>query len=218
MGLLAYTEFMYKACALDQTDPVAHWKAMRARQDRLVAWLKGKKHAEVKGPGIEMSFDFTDRPWVNCWGDKNFPDGEVFTSPIENSVNGHVEFNFPTMFGGREVNGVKFTFKDGRIVEASAAKNEDYLLTQLDIDAGARSLGEFAVGTNMGIQRFTGEVLFDEKIGGSIHMAIGHGIGESGGVNESVIHWDMVHSMKNGGEIYIDGELFYRNGDFVVGG
>lgn len=216
MGLLAYTEFMYKACGMDQADPVAHWSGVQARQERLVQWLHGKQHAEVKGPGIEMSFDFTERPWVNCWGNVNFPDGEVFTSPLETSVNGHVEFSYPTVYGGREVNGVRLTFKDGVVVQASAEKNEDYLLRQLGLDDGARRLGEFAVGTNMGVQQFTGETLFDEKIGGTIHMALGEGIAESLGENQSQIHWDMVHSMRSGGEIWIDGELFYQNGEFVV--
>ncbi|NLX08586.1 MAG: aminopeptidase [Chloroflexi bacterium] len=218
MGLLAYTEFMYKACALDQPDPVAHWQQFKARQMRLVNWLAGKRHAEVRGPGIELSFDFTARPWVSCHGTVNFPDGEIFTSPIEDTVNGHVAFSYPTVLAGREVNGVRLRFENGVAVEASAGKNEDYLLSQLDLDEGARRLGEFAIGTNMGIQHFTGETLFDEKIGGSIHMALGESIAESHGVNKSAIHWDMVHSMKDGGEIIIDGELFYKNGQFVIEG
>ena len=172
----------------------------------------------MRGPGIEMSFDFTGRPWVSCHGTVNFPDGEIFTSPIEDSVNGHVAFSYPTMHGGREVSGIELTFKDGRVTDASAAKGEEYLLAQLDIDAGARTLGEFAIGTNMGIQRFTGQTLFDEKIGGSIHMALGESISESKGVNKSAIHWDIVHSMRDGGEIWIDGELFYQSGDFVIEG
>lgn len=218
MGLLAYTEFMYKACGLDHADPVAHWQALKDRQDRLIAWLNGKSRIQVKGPDIDLSLDFSGRQWVNCWGGVNFPDGEIFTSPVENSANGHVEFNYPTMLGGREVNGVKLTFKDGVVVDVSASKNEAYLISQLDLDEGARRLGEFAVGTNLGIQQFTGEVLFDEKIGGSIHMALGEGISEAGGVNKSQVHWDMVHNMRNGGEIWIDGELFYKNGEFVIEG
>jgi aminopeptidase len=218
MGLLAYTEFMYRACALNKDDPVAHWTALRERQERLVAWLEGKRHAEIKGPGIDLAFDFSGRVWVNCWGNKNFPDGEIFTSPVEDSVNGHVAFSYPTVYGGREVNGVRLTFKDGVAVEASAAKNEAYLLSQLALDAGARRLGEFAIGTNTGIQQFTGETLFDEKIGGTIHMALGKSIAEALGVNDSVVHWDMVHGMRDGGEIWVDGALFYKNGDFVAEG
>lgn len=218
MGLLAYTEFIYNACGLNHADPVAYWEGLKARQDRLVAWLQGKKRAEIKGPGIDLSFSFEGRLWVNDWGDNNFPAGEVFTSPVEDSVNGHVAFSYPTLHTGREVSGVKLTFKDGVVVEARAAKGEDDLLRQLDMDEGARRVGEFAIGTNYGVQKFTGETLFDEKIGGTVHMALGESIKEAGGQNSSAIHWDIVHEMKNGGEIYIDGELFYRNGQFVIEG
>ncbi len=217
MGLLDYMEFMYNACGLNHADPVAYWKDVKARQQKLVDWLAGKKELTVKGPGIDMAFSFEGRPWVNCWGSVNFPDGEIFTSPLEKTVNGHVEFNFPTMYGGREINGVKLTFKDGKVIEASAAKGEDYLLSQLGLDEGARFLGEFAIGTNYGIQQFTGETLFDEKIGGTVHMALGKAIAEAGGTNDSQIHWDMVHDMKQGGEVCIDGELLYKDGQFVIG-
>ncbi len=216
MGLLDYTEFVYKACGLDHDDPVAYWQGFKTRQEKLVNWLDGKSHAEIKGPGVDLSFDFKARPWVSCHGTVNFPDGEIFTSPIEDTVNGHVEFSYPTMYGGRMVDGVKLVFKDGRAVEASAEKNGDYFLSQIDLDEGGRTLGEFAIGTNMGIQQFTGETLFDEKIGGTIHMALGESIAELKGVNKSQIHWDIVHSMRDGGEIRIDGELFYRAGEFMV--
>ncbi len=215
MSLLAYTEFMYRACRLDQDDPVAVWQTLKKRQDKLVAWLRGKHEATVTGPGIDLTFSFAGRPWVSDWGDNNFPAGEIFTSPVEESVNGHVAFNFPTVYGGREVSGVELTFTDGVVTDARAAKGTDYLLSQLNLDEGARRLGEFAIGTNYGIQRFTGETLFDEKIGGTVHMALGRGFEEANGVNESQIHWDMVHDMKNGGQIHIDGELFYANGQFV---
>ncbi|MBN1966655.1 MAG: aminopeptidase, partial [Anaerolineae bacterium] len=216
MGLLDYAEFVHKACGLDQPDPVAYWTQFRAMQTRLVDYLKDKKHAEVRGPGIEMAFDFHDRVWVSCHGALNFPDGEIFTSPVEDSVNGYVEFNFPSVYLGNEVEGVKLRFENGRAVEASASKGHDYLLSQLDVDAGARFLGEFAIGTNMGVQQVTRSILFDEKIGGSIHMALGRSYGEAKGKNQSAIHWDMVHNMKDGGEIVIDGELFYRAGKFMI--
>ena len=217
MGLHAYREFVYKACALDQPDPVAYWTAFRERQERLAAWLDGKTHAEVRGPGIDLSFDFGGRRWVSCHGTLNFPDGEIFTGPVEDSVNGRVAFSYPSLYMGKEVSGVTLTFKDGLVVEASAEKGEDHLLAQLEVDEGARRLGEFAIGTNMGIQQYTGNTLFDEKIGGTIHMALGRSIPESGGVNESTVHWDIVHGMQDGGEIWIDGELFYRAGQFMVG-
>ena len=151
MGLLTFSEFVYQACALDEEAPVSYWRAFRERQERLAAWLQGKHHASVQGPGIELSFDFTGRPWISCHGTVNFPDGEIYTSPIEDLVNGHVEFNYPSIYGGREINGVHLVFRDGVVVEASAAKGEDYLLGQIDMDPGARRLGEFAIGTNKGI-------------------------------------------------------------------
>lgn len=216
MGLLAYQEFVYKACGLDQPDPVAHWAAFRDRQTRLADWLKGKHRAEVRGPGIDLSFTFTDRAWISCHGELNFPDGEIYTCPLEDSVNGRVAFSYPSLYQGKEVRGVSLTFKDGLVVEASAEKGQDHLLSQLDLDPGARRLGEFAIGTNMGVQQYTGNTLFDEKIGGTIHMAVGNSAPYAGGQNHSSVHWDIVHGMRDGGEIRIDGELFYQNGAFVV--
>ncbi|MBN1200388.1 MAG: aminopeptidase [Anaerolineae bacterium] len=216
MGLLAYTGFVYKACGLDHDDPVAYWANMREQQLRLTAWLNGKNHVEVRGPGIDLSYDFTGRPWCSSHGELNLPDGEVYSSPIEDSVNGQVAFNFPARYQGREVSGVRLVFKDGRVVEASAERGEDYLFSQLDLDEGARRLGEFSIGTNRGIQQYTGETLFDEKIGGTIHMALGNSYTETGGQNKSAIHWDMIHDLRSGGQILIDGEPFFRNGKFVV--
>ena len=183
---------------------------------QLADWMRGKKHVQIKGTGIDLSFDMTDRLWISCHGDKNFPDGEIFTCPVENSVNGRVEFSYPGQYAGNTVEGVKLTFKDGKIIEASAEKGEAFLLAQLNVDEGARYLGEFAIGTNYNIQDVTGSVLFDEKIGGTIHMAVGHSITEAGGVNESSVHWDMVHNMRDGGEIWVDGELIYQNGEFTT--
>ena len=136
--------------------------------------------------------------------------------PVEDSINGRIAFSYPTILHGREVDGVSLTFKDGRVVEASATKAEDYLLSQIDQDEGARVMGEFAIGTNYAIDRFTGDTLFDEKIGGTIHIALGKGIEEAGGTNDSIIHWDMVTNMRRGGRISADGELFYENGEFKI--
>jgi aminopeptidase len=216
MGLRDYEEFVAHACGLDQPDPVAYWQAFRAKQEKLVAWLSDKQHADVKGPGIDLAFDFDGRTWVSCHGDLNFPDGEIFTSPVEESVTGTVAFNYPCVYLGNEVEGVKLRFEGGVAVEASAARNEAFLLSQLNIDDGARRVGEFAIGTNNGVDVMTRSILFDEKIGGSIHMALGRSYEEAKGKNQSTIHWDMVHNMKDGGEIHIDGELFYRAGEFLV--
>ncbi len=216
MSLLDYTEFVYRACALDQADPVAYWQEFQAQQERLVGWLKGKKRAEVKGPGIDITFEFAGRPWASAHGNVNMPDGEIYCAPLDESVNGRVAFSFPTVYAGREVNGVQLTFKDGLVIEDNAAKGEDFLRSRLGLDAGARRLGEFAIGNNPFIQQFTGETLFDEKIGGTIHMALGNAYTDVEGTNQSAIHWDMVHGMRDGGEIWIDGELFYRSGEFMV--
>jgi aminopeptidase len=216
MGFLEYQEFVYKACGLHHEDPVAYWREFKDKQAKLVEWLKGKKQVEVRGPGVELSLSVEGRGWISAHGEKNFPDGEIFTCPVEDSVNGHVEFSYPSVYGGRLVEGVQLTFKDGKVVEACAEKGEDYLYSQLDADEGSRFLGEFAIGTNMGIRRFTREILFDEKMGGTIHLALGRGFPQIGGKNDSVVHWDMVHDMMQGGEVLVDGELFYRAGEFMV--
>lgn len=215
MGLLDLTELMYNAAALDQPDPLQHWHQMRERQDRLIEWLDGKSDVHVIGPGVDLRLSVAGRTWVNACGLKNFPDGEIFTSPVEDSATGTIAYNLPSMYLGREVAGVRFTFKDGRVVAATADKNEDYLISQLDLDDGARTLGEFAIGTNDGINTFTGEILFDEKMGRTIHTAVGLGIEQAGGTNKSQVHWDMVHHME-ASEIYVDGDLFYKNGEFVA--
>ncbi len=216
MGFLEYTEFVYKAAGLDQADPVAHWQAFKAQQLRLCAWLQDKKHADVHGPGIDLSFEFGGRTWISAHGERNFPDGEIFTSPLDDSANGHIAFNLPSVYDGREIRGVQLSLKDGVVVEASAEKGEDFLLAQLAVDAGAKRLGEFAIGTNWGVDRVTGNTLFDEKMGGTIHMALGGALEPAGGINQSMIHWDMVHRMTEGGEIWIDGTLFYQNGEFQI--
>ena len=216
MGLLDYSDFVYAACGLDQPDPIAYWQGFHDMQERLIQWLEGKSHVELRGPGIDLSFEYDGRPWINCDGRLNFPDGEIFTSPVENSVNGTVEFNYPSVYQGYEVEGVRLRFEHGRAVEASAAKNEAFLLSQLDLDAGGRTLGEFAIGTNRGVTRYTRNILFDEKIGGTIHMALGRSYAESHGENQSAIHWDMIHGLQDGGEIWVEGELFYRAGEFMV--
>lgn len=215
MNLLDYTEFVYNACGFNTDDPIAFWRDMHTRQQKLVDYLDDKSHAKIVGPDIDLEFRFEGRKWINCDGKLNFPDGEIFTGPIEDSVNGYVNFNMRTVYHGREVEGIKFEYKDGKVVHASATKNEEFLLSQLDMDEGARRLGEFAIGTNFGVTEVTGHTLFDEKIGGTIHMAVGHSIPASLGTNISNVHWDMVHDMSDG-EIHIDGELFYKNGEFQV--
>jgi len=216
MSLSEYEDFVYGACMVTEDDPVAYWKNMYTEQQRLVEWLKGKDKVEVKGEHIDLSLSIKDRTFINADGKKNFPDGEIFTGPVEDSVNGWVKFTYPAIYGGREVEGVELKFKDGRVVEATAQKGEEYLNSVLDTDEGARTLGEFAIGTNMGIQQFTRNILFDEKIGGTVHMAVGAGYPDTGSTNKSSVHWDMICDMRSGATITVDGELFYENGEFKV--
>lgn len=217
MGLLAFQEFVYKACALDQPDPVGYWEALCEKQARLVAWLKGKSRCEVRGPGIDLSFSFAGRPWANYHGEHHLPDGEIFTSPLENSVNGQVEFSYPAeTAGGSPVSGVKLVFKDGVIVQARAEQHDDILQAVLNTDDGARRIGLFGIGTNTGIQKYVNSLLFDVKIAGTVHLVLGQSMSDGGGANQSAMQWAMLHGMQDGGEITIDGELFYRSGEFLV--
>ncbi len=216
MSLSEYADFVFGATYADRDDPVAEWRKVSAMQQRMVDWLKGKRHVTVKSANCDLTLSIADRVFLNADGQKNMPDGEIFTGPVEDSVNGWVRFTFPAIYQGRAVEGVELRFEQGKVVEAKAAKNEAFLLSQLDIDPGARYVGEFAIGTNFGIQKFTGNILFDEKIGGTFHMALGRSYPETGGKNQSAIHWDMICDMRAGGEIHVDGVLFYKDGQFVV--
>ena len=158
------------------------------------------------------------RTWINCDGHENFPDGEVFSGPVLDSVNGQINFSFPAVYHGREVQDVKLTFRDGKVVDASAGKGEDYLISMLDMDAGSRFLGECAIGTNYAIHQYTRNTLFDEKIGGTVHFALGAGYPETGNDNQSGLHWDMVVDLRSGGHIEIDGQRFNVNGRFAEEG
>ncbi|MBN1956381.1 MAG: aminopeptidase [Anaerolineae bacterium] len=216
MSLREYEDFVYAACYCDQDDPIACWQEMHERQQRLVDWLKGKHGVRVIGPNADVTLSIDGRTFINSDGHNNMPSGEIFTGPVEDSVEGWVRFTYPAITDGREVEGVELWFEGGKVVKATAKKGQEFLLQMLDTDAGSRYLGEFAVGTNDGIQRFTKNILFDEKIGGSFHMAVGASYPETGGQNESAIHWDMICDMRDGGEIYVDDELFYRSGEFMI--
>jgi len=216
MSLREYEDFVYAATFADQPDPIQAWIDVEQKQQRLVEWLKGKQEVVVRGPNCDLKLSIAGRSFINSTATHNVPSGEIYTSPLEDSANGSIRFTYPAIHLGREVDGIELEFKDGKVVNARAAKNEDYLLAMLDSDAGARYLGEFAIGTNYSIQKFTRSILFDEKIGGSIHLAVGAGFPEIGGKNESSIHWDMICDMRDNSEIWVDGELFYKNGQFVV--
>jgi aminopeptidase len=216
MSLSEYENFVYGATFADQDDPVKNWLEIHDQQQKLVDWLAGKKEVVVRGPNADLTLSIDGRTFINSDGKQNMPSGEIFTSPVEDSANGWVNYDYPAIRGGREVEGVRLEFKDGKVVKASATKNEDYLLSQLELDEGASILGEFAIGTNYGIQKFTKSILFDEKIGGTMHMAVGNGFPEAGGQNKSVLHWDFICGMQNDSEILVDGELLYKNGEFQI--
>ncbi len=216
MSLADFEDFVYGACLCDQPDPVAAWKEIGRKQQMLVDYLKGKKEVHLVGEGTDITVGIEGRSFVNCEGDRNMPDGEVFTGPEETKIKGHVSFSFPAIYGGREVQGVQVWFEDGVAVKWTAAKNEEFLTKMLTTDEGARRLGEFAFGTNFGIQRFTKNMLFDEKIGGTVHMAFGGGYPETGSTNRSAIHWDMLCDLRKGGEVTVDGELFAKAGKYVL--
>lgn len=216
MSLEEYEDFVFKACMPDMDDPIGYWKSVSAKQEKIIGWLKGKQDVHVIGPDTDLRLSIAGRKFINCDCHLNVPDGEVFTGPVEESVQGHVSFTYPAIYEGHEVTGVRLWFEDGRVVKATADKNEEFLLQMLDTSENSRYLGEFAIGTNDGIDRFTGQILFDEKIGGSFHMAVGTGYPETGSKNKAPIHWDMICDLRSGGEIWVDGELLYQNGKFVI--
>jgi aminopeptidase len=216
MSLSEYEDFVYGASMLADPDPVARWQEFRVRQDIYIAWLKGKKRIHVKGPNSDLMVGITDRIFRNSCGKRNFPDGEIYTGPEETITEGWVKFTYPAVYQQREVLGVQLEFKQGRVVKAKADRGEDFLLSVLDTDAGSRTLGEFAIGTNKFIQKFTRNILFDEKIGGTIHMALGAAYPDTGGVNKSAVHWDLICETRDGTEITADGVPFYRNGEFLI--
>lgn len=216
MSLQQYEDFVFGACKLNLDDPVAAWREVEKTQQRLVDFLAGKKRLYVRGNNIDLEMSIEGRSFLNARGTANFPDGEIFTGPVEDSVHGWVKFTYPAYYNGNEVLGVQLTFENGVVTQALAEKNEAFLQSMLDSDAGASRLGEFAIGTNQDIQRFTGSILFDEKIGGTVHMALGEGYPQTGSLNRSRIHWDMICDMRDGGEILADDELFYQDGKFVI--
>ena len=216
MSLRDYEDFVFGAGLLDDPDPVARWQEIAARQQKYIDWLKGKKRVHVKGPNADLLVGIEDRIFINSEGKKNFPDGEIFTGPEETVTEGWVKFTYPAIYQQREVDGVELEFKQGRVVKATAQKGEDFLLSVLETDAGVRTLGEFAIGTNTAIKKFTRNILFDEKLGGTIHMALGAAYPDTGGLNKSAVHWDMICDTRDGTEISADGEVFYRNGEFLI--
>lgn len=216
MSLTEFEDFVYAACHADKEDPTAEWQKLSKMQQKLVDWLVGKASVVVKGPNVDLTLSIAERTFINSDGKANMPSGEIFTGPVEESVNGWIRYTYPAIYSGREVEGVELRFENGKVVDASAKKNEEFLISVLDTDPGSRYLGEFAIGTNNGINRFTKSILYDEKIGGTIHTAVGNGYPETGSKNKSSVHWDMICDMRDGGQIWVDDELFYDSGKFVI--
>ena len=223
MSLRQYEQFVFEAGHLDQPDPVAVWQQIEARQQKVVDYLKGKKQVQFEADnGTDLTVNVDGMTWINCCGHENFPDGEVFTGPnldaADGGVNGIARYSFPAVHHGREVEDIELTFEKGKVTDAKASKNADFLLAMLDQDERARYLGEIAIGTNYNITRYSKNTLFDEKIGGTFHAAVGAGYPETGNSNDSALHWDMVCDLRTGGKITVDGEVIHQDGRFVFDG
>jgi len=215
MSKFEYEDFIFNACYLNEDDPVAKWTSVSKFQEKIINFLNTKKIINYKSKDVDITFSCKGRKWINSDGKRNMPSGEVFTSPVEDSVNGKVRFSFPGIFMSKEIEDISLEIKKGEVIAWDAKKGRDLLDKVFEIP-GARRFGEVAVGTNNMITKFTKNMLFDEKIGGTIHMALGASYPETGGINESSIHWDLLADMKDGGEIYADEELIYKNGKFII--
>ncbi len=214
MGLEAYEDFAFEAMGLDEDDPVRFWRERAEEQGRLIERLEVAREVRIVGPETDLTLSVAGRKFLNGDGKHNMPCGEVFTGPVEDSANGSIYFGIPVAVAGREVSGVRLRFEGGRVVEASAEKGEGYLHAMLDADEGARYLGEIGIGTNYGIRRATKNILFDEKLGGTVHLAVGRSYEKTGGKNDSSVHWDLICDLREGGELYADGEVLQKDGKF----
>jgi len=215
MGLGEYEEFVFEAMALNEDDPVGFWRRKAEEQQRLIERLESAREVRIIGTETDLTLSIEGRRFMNGDGRHNMPCGEVFTGPVEDSANGRIYFGVAVAVAGREVSGVRLRLEEGRVVEASADKGEEYLNSMLDADEGARYLGELGIGTNYGIPRATKNILFDEKLGGTVHLAIGRSYEKTGGRNDSSVHWDLICDLREGGELYADGELIERDGRFL---
>jgi aminopeptidase len=215
-SLAAYEDFYYRACLADSEDPIAAWRAASEETHRLAEWIEGREEVRIEGPGTDLTLAVGGRHFIAADGKHNMPDGEFFTGPVEDSAEGEISFHLPATYAGREVAGVRFRFEAGRVVDAGAERGEEFLIEMLDTDEGARRLGELGIGTNYGITAGTGEILLDEKIGGTVHLAVGKSYPDTGGVNDSAIHWDMICDLRRGGRITVDSETLQEDGRFVV--
>ncbi|MBA3328310.1 MAG: aminopeptidase [Solirubrobacterales bacterium] len=216
MDLDAFRAFVARALFLDQPDPVRSWGELRAFQETLIERLSGARELRIEAEGTDLTLGVKGRTWVNSDGRRNMPSGEVFTGPLERSANGRIRFGVPSSPAGTDVAGVELELRDGEVVGATAERGEAYLQHALATDDGARRLGEIGIGTNFGIDRAVGAILFDEKIGGTVHLALGRSYPETGATNESALHWDLICDLRAGGRITADGELIQEDGEFIA--
>ncbi|MDD4504710.1 MAG: aminopeptidase [Clostridiaceae bacterium] len=215
MSTSEYEDFVFSACFVDKDNPIAEWKKLKENQQKIVEFLMKKNHIRIVATDTDLSLRVGGRTWVNSCGTTNLPSGEVFTGPVEDSLNGHIRYTYPAIKSGTQIENIGITFENGRVVKAEAEHGEEFLNAMVNLDAGSCYAGEFAFGTNYGIKLFTNNMLYDEKIGGTIHIALGAAYPSTGSKNESALHWDMLCDMREGGEVYADGELIYKNGKFI---
>jgi aminopeptidase len=207
---------VFDVCFLNDADPIARWKEVSVQQQGLVDWLVGHKLVHILGDGTDLRLSIEGRVFINSDGRRNFPSGEFFTGPVENSAEGVIQFDIPASYEGHAIEGVRLVFQKGKVVEASARRGQAFLEQMLELDAGARYLGEFAFGNNPRVHRATRNTLFDEKIGGTVHLALGSSYPETGGVNQSALHWDMVCDLRRSGEVWVDDVQFLKDGKIVI--
>lgn len=207
-----FADLVYTACKLDQPDPIMAWKSLSARQARLIEQLTTQRDVHITGPETDLRPSIAGRTWINSDGKRNFPSGEIFTGPVEDSASGKIRFTYPVITEGREISDIRLRFEQGVVVEATAARNEAYLHRILETDEGARRLGEFAFGTNYDLQQFTKNILLDEKIGGTVHLALGAGYPDTGSLNRSAVHWDLICDLRADGRVEVDGKVFLEGG------
>ena len=217
MSLTEYEQFVVSSMFLDRPDPSAAWQDLGRSQAGLLEFMTGVKSVRIEADQTDLTLSVSGRTWINSDGRRNMPSGEIFTGPLEDSARGRLRCGFPVCRDGRELRGIALEFDAGRVVSARADEGENYLLSMLDLDPGARSLGELGLGLNAGIGRFTGSILYDEKIGGTVHLALGQSYPETGGVNESVLHWDLIVDTRAGGRITADGRVVMEDGVWKVG-
>lgn len=208
MSLEEFEDFVYNACLKD-------WKKESMKQDKLKKIIDKGKHIRITGEETDLSFSIEGRQGIKCDGTRNMPDGEVFCAPVDNSAEGYIKYTYPAIYGGREVSGVRLEFHKGKVVKAEAEKGEAFLKDMIATDKGSCRLGEFGIGMNSGIKHFIKQILFDEKIMGTIHLALGMAYPEGGGKNKSAVHWDMIKDLRRGGKLFVDGKLIQKNGKFT---